>query len=910
MADRDASADVGTATVVDQTPGLSASDVAVQVGIDPRSIGRFQVLRRLGRGGMGVVYSAYDEELDRRVAIKLLRPDRLRDPASMQQFRAEAQAMARLSHANVVQIYEVGEHEGQLYIAMEFVQGHDLRRWLHERRPWRERLAALCQAGRGLEAAHAAGIVHRDFKPDNVMIDAGGRVRVLDFGLAQTREDVIDAGVSQSGYDLELSRRSARGIAGTPAYMSPEQHASGVVDARSDQFSFCVVLYEAVYGERPFQASTAEALAALIAGGRVKPPRAGSGVPRWLERAILRGLAVDPGQRWPSMAALLAVAERDPARRKRQWWTGSIVAASLVVAGTALWRGREDASARCEDAAGQLVGVWDDDRSAAVHAAMTATGVPYAERAWQTTRDGLDAYARGWSAMQVEVCAATHVRGDQSAELFDLRMGCLRRARSELGALVTVLAGVDREAMENVARTPGQLPRLAACADAEALRHARRPEARVLAAAEGLRDELATVKALSRVGRFAPARAALTPILTRAEVLGEPGLLSEVLFHHGDLAGKLGDYATAERGLLRAYTGAIAGQDDVAAARAAIESIFVTGYWQAKLGDGERWAEIAAAQLDRLGEAGLLRARLFNYVGILREERGDKLGAAELHQQSVAINRRVEAPPFTIAAGLNNLAVALGNTGRVDEAIAAYTEALAIYAATVGEEHPNYATTLDNLATAHSARGELDLALTMHQDALRRREASIDAGHPNLAVTLTNIADLHLDRGEPALALPYAERAAAMTRAALGDGHPLTRHCEVVLARVDTQRGLLAQARARLERVMPAMRAAAGERRTELVYLTLVLADIELASGDAAAAARGYAEVLAARDIQSGATHRERGLASFGLLRARVATGERAGLAALAAAADGHFAAIGDAAQRAALAAWVREHPP
>ncbi len=157
----------GSETVVERAPGLSASDVAAQVGIDPRAIGRFQVLRRLGRGGMGVVYSAYDEELDRRVAIKLLRPDRLRDPDSLQQFRGEAQAMARLSHANVVQIYEVGDHEGQLYLAMEYVQGRDLRQWLHERHPWRERLAVLCQAGRGLEAAHAAGIVHRDFKPES-----------------------------------------------------------------------------------------------------------------------------------------------------------------------------------------------------------------------------------------------------------------------------------------------------------------------------------------------------------------------------------------------------------------------------------------------------------------------------------------------------------------------------------------------------------------------------------------------------------------------------------------------------------------------------------------------------------------------------------------------------------------------
>jgi serine/threonine protein kinase len=199
-------------------------------------IGRFEILGLLGAGGMGVVYTAYDPALDRKVAVKVLR-----ERSTEREDRAwrEARALARLAHPNVVAIHEVGRHAGRVFLAMELVEGVTLDLWLaRQRRDPPAILDVAFQAGRGLEAAHAAGIVHRDFKPDNVMIDAGGRVRVLDFGLAQTREDVIDAGVSQSGYDLELSRRSARGIAGTPAYMSPEQHASGVVDARSDQFSF------------------------------------------------------------------------------------------------------------------------------------------------------------------------------------------------------------------------------------------------------------------------------------------------------------------------------------------------------------------------------------------------------------------------------------------------------------------------------------------------------------------------------------------------------------------------------------------------------------------------------------------------------------------------------------------------
>jgi len=898
------------ATVVEKS-GLSAGDVAVQIGLDPRAIGRFQILRRLGQGGMGVVFSAYDEELDRRVAIKLLRGDRLRDPEALQLFRSEAQAMARLSHANVVQIYEVGEHEGQLYIAMEFVQGRTLRRWLQEPHAWRERLAVLCQAGRGLEAAHMAGLVHRDFKPDNVMIDAGGRVRVLDFGLAQTNEDRIGAAVGLAAHSfsgLRMTGANTRGIAGTPAYMAPEQQANGTVDPRSDQFAFCVVLYEALYGERPFQAQTAEALAESITRGRIKPPRRDRGVPRWLERAILRGLAVDPAARWPTIGALLATIERDPARRRWMWLTGSVVVASLAVA-TAAVLGRDDPAARCSDAGERLVGVWDETRSAAVEQAMLATALPYAERAWQTTRASLDRYAQAWSAMQVDACEATHVRGEQSAELLDLRMACLRRALTELDALVGVLETSDAAAVEYAARAPGSLPRLEACADAEALHHPRRPEPEVVAAAEGLRDELAVVKAKIRVGRFAEAQAAIAPLLARAEALGEPTALAEVLFFHGDLAGKLGDYEAASRELERSFTRALVGADDQAAARAAIESIFVSGYFRALQADGVRWSEIAEALLDRQGERGLLRARLANYVAVLHEERGDQFGAAALHRQSIALNRQIGAAPFTIAAGLNNLAVALGNSEREDEAIVAYQEALAIYSEAVGEQHPNYATTLDNMATAYAARGDLDTALRLHLDVLQRRERLIAPTHPNLAVTLANIASVYLDRGEPAAALPYAERAVAVTRAALGDRHPLTLTCEAGLAHVQARLGDFTQARTRVERTLALIRETAMDRPQELAFPIFALAEIDLAAGDPAAAAAGFARTLELRRLHGGASRRELGSATFGLVRARWAIGAHDGLAELLAQADAHFAAIGDAGERRKIADWSREHP-
>jgi len=218
--------------VADTVPG--AAEGAVRIG-------RFQVLEVLGRGSMGVVYAAFDEALDRRVALKVIRRDTGRREAVRPRMLREAQGLARLSHPNVVQVYEVGEIAGQLFIAMEFLQGRTLLEWLAERpRDWQAIVDVFAQAGRGLAAAHAAKLVHRDFKPENAIVADDARVRVVDFGLVRgDREPDDDAqppGPSRSLSGLRITQSGA--VIGTPAYMSPEQHLRRSVDARSDQFSF------------------------------------------------------------------------------------------------------------------------------------------------------------------------------------------------------------------------------------------------------------------------------------------------------------------------------------------------------------------------------------------------------------------------------------------------------------------------------------------------------------------------------------------------------------------------------------------------------------------------------------------------------------------------------------------------
>jgi serine/threonine-protein kinase len=302
------------------------------------TLGRYAVREWLGAGGMGVVYAAEDPTLGRRVALKLLRREASGEAGEAARARLlrEAQAMARLSHPNVLPVFDLGTTaDGQVFLAMEWVRGPTLAGWLREReRPWREVLALFVAAGRGLAAAHRAGLVHRDFKPANVLVGEDGRPRVTDFGLVREAHAAGDAHAEPSGASQDTALTRAGTVAGTPAYMAPEQHAGAGVDARADQFSFCVALSEALHGERPFaEDASGEA--------RWRPRRAPTSrrLPSHVREALARGLARKPEARFASMDALLAALERPAASRWRA--LGVAVALGVVASGLAVWRGRQ-----------------------------------------------------------------------------------------------------------------------------------------------------------------------------------------------------------------------------------------------------------------------------------------------------------------------------------------------------------------------------------------------------------------------------------------------------------------------------------------------------------------------------------------------------------------------------------------
>ncbi|MBA3539070.1 MAG: serine/threonine protein kinase [Deltaproteobacteria bacterium] len=314
---------------------ISGSGLLMRTWTVGDRVGRYLVLASLGAGGMGVVFSAYDPQLDRKIALKLLRTNiGINTKEARARLRREAQAIAQLSHPNVVNVYDVGAtEEGDVYIAMEFVEGDTLTQWLKKfARTPREIVDVFLQAARGLFAAHSVGLLHRDFKPDNVLVGGDGRVRVTDFGLARSvlgPDEAIRPTLDTTHLQVELTATGT--VLGTPRYMPPEQLKGPDIDARSDQFSFCVALYEALYGSHPLPGATSVAM--LEQGAKAIAPPENRGVPSTIARAVLRGLEADRSRRFPSMATLIT--ELAPRVERSPFRFAAMGLATVIVAGAA-----------------------------------------------------------------------------------------------------------------------------------------------------------------------------------------------------------------------------------------------------------------------------------------------------------------------------------------------------------------------------------------------------------------------------------------------------------------------------------------------------------------------------------------------------------------------------------------------
>ncbi len=598
-----------------------------------------------------------------------------------------------------------------------------------------------------------------------MLVDTEGRARVTDFGLARTAGavDVAITGHAQAHAELDVS--GALGlpltqhgaILGTPAYMAREQHLGLTADARTDQFSFCASLYQALYGQLPFAGRTVVELAENVLEGRIREPPRGHKVPLFLQRAVLRGLSLEPDQRWPGMRELLRALDRDPARTARRALASGLLLALGAGAAAALLIGPEP----CSGGLVQLAAAWNEPRADAVAAALRATGVAYADETWSRVHEAIDRYATTWSTMHEQTCRA-HRRGELSSELLDLEMACLDARRGELAALVDVLAAADASVAERAVQAAAGLPRLDLCADGRALRTGiPAPSAAQEPAVAEVRTRLARARAEGAAGRYVAAAGLAQAALTEARTLEYRPLIGEALLRSSMLAKLAGGAPVeAEAALTEAWRVGLATRHDEVAAESAVEQIVIVGRDLARFADGERWAADALALLERRGRDDTLAARYHLNLGnlLLRSDRLDR-AVATLERAVQLREAALGAAHPDVAVARTALGEALRRQGRFAEAATAHEQALRDTIAAFGPGHPQVAVARNNLGIAYGWLGRHADAVAEHEAAITLRERVLGPDHPQLASSRSNLASELLELGRLAEAETELRRA-------------------------------------------------------------------------------------------------------------------------------------------------------
>jgi tetratricopeptide (TPR) repeat protein len=779
---------------------LSIADTApasgpLEPGEPPKleRVGRYVVLEHLGTGGMGRVHAAFDPVLERKLAIKLVRPGRAAEAAEEVKARLlrEGKAIAQLNHPNIVSIFDMGEAEGQVYVAMELVDGGSLKGWLAATpRPWREVLRVYLEAGRGLAAAHRAGLVHRDFKPENVLVGADGRVRVSDFGLSTSLSRPEVVGPAPGPGDVRLTQTGA--VLGTPAYMSPEQWDGRLATPLSDQFSFCLALWEGLFRAAPFERGRGRPT-----WTRVEPPTPVA-VPARVRAALERGLSLDPQRRFPSMEALLDTLE------PRAVPPGLLAVAALVLVvtgvGVGLWRARPS----CTGAPALVEQVWRPEVAAAVERALGADAAAAA-----LVRDRLSSYLATWQAMHTEACEATRVRGEQSDQLLTLRMACLERRRAEVRALVGVLSGPAKaELVQAAPEAVEALTPVSVCGNTEALLAQVAPPEKpeVATRVEAVREALAQGRALVGLGRLEEAAAAVASARASASTAGYPAVLAEALALEGELDEKRGDLKAAEKVLLEALSTAEAARHDEVRAQAATSLMLVLGVRQARYAEAAAWDKLAEGAIARVGGGPLLEARLLQTRGLMRYAEGKVPEAIELQQRAAEAYARLDPDGVQRGLALIELGAAYRGARQVPEALAAYQQALGLLRARLGDSSDAVAATRNGLANTYMLEGRFEEAQSMYLAALAVFEKRLGARHFRTVTAFNNVGVVLAEQGRFAEALPYFEKVVAAREASAADPKAADAHANlgmllVELKRPDAARAEFERARALLQGV-------------------------------------------------------------------------------------------------------------
>jgi serine/threonine protein kinase/tetratricopeptide (TPR) repeat protein len=925
-----------------------------------QTVGRYVVLDPVGAGGMGDVYSAFDPELDRKVAIKVLKLAESVDKDDVRtRMQREAQALARLSHPHVVAVHDVGWlPDGRMFLTVELVTGTTLKKWQREsKRNWRAVLEVYIAAGRGLAAAHRAGLVHRDFKPANVLMGNDGSVKVTDFGLARAVDAASDSmrppplppgtpqtldrtpskaalpnaaqAVAEASSDatpptpppslpsnpsskpLHSEVTETGTILGTPGYMAPEQYMGQRTDARSDQFSFCISLFEGLYGVRPFAGKDLDEVADAVLGAKmVRVPE--GGVPPWVRRLVTRGLSTDPTARFASLDELLEALSHDP--RKARIRAAMAVAGAAAMAGLFILarHGRTSQLALCTGAQAEMSEVWSDDVRTRVDRAFSATGASFAPDTWQRTRDALDGYASHWVKAHRQTCEATRIRGEQSEAVMTVRMTCLEQRREQLQALVHVLSEADRKTVERSLDAVGALPGVAGCDDVAALSSVvplpTDPTQRTTI--DGIRHDLAAARALSTAGRLKEAMAQVEPLIERARTAGYSPVLAEAMYVEGVIQQNTGAVSLAAETLREAAYAAEQGRNDelkVHALSGLVTTLADTSRFdEAK--DKVRFAKAAAA---RLTTPEAYQPEILKGEAMVLERQGKHAEAYEVFQRALESAEHVPEPkPLDVALLCSTAGGVAGRANRFDDALRLLDRADELMTRLLGPDHPRRSFIQSNKASAliKAGRPTESLAATDLGLAIAARAGVPPSGA--FAVMHDNRADALLELGRDEEALAEARLAVEVGSKAYGPTSAMMGTFQLAVAEALQGLGRASEAAALYGEWVSRFEATAPDDHESLADGRAGLGEARLALRDGPGAARALE--AAVKDYESipeltPADQRKQARALLSLAQARSmlgVPGARAPAPAMEAAAI--YRRLGDEDGARGVEAWLR----
>lgn len=726
----------------------------------PTRVGRFSLLHEVGAGGMGRVYTAYDPELQRRVALKLLHDGG--DDGHRQRLVREAQALARLDHPNVVTVHDVGVHQGAVFVAMEFVRGGTLKQWLAANplgAPHRfdNAMRLLLGAGRGLVAAHAADLIHRDVKPSNILVGEDGRARVADFGIARAlewpasrkaaprspdSEDALLLSTDDSGTPLTRTGASV----GTPAYMAPEQLAGERVGAAADQFSYCVMAWEVLFGVRPFAGETTRERLAAIRKGELRRP-ADVEIDGEVEALLRRGLRARPGARHRDLERLVEALTRraktetmKPRRPVRRW---ALVLLGVGVVGSAAAY-RHGATKQVCSGAATIDEVWNDQRRQRLRAVPPGPNVDATPNAREELVSGFDQYGEAWRAAHQEACEAARVRGELSLEQMENRLTCLEQAKLSLDAELSSLLSNDPPSSSATEEVLGRLPLLEECT---AIRAATTP------AQQFLLDTVARTEALRRAGQPKEALRMVERLARSLDGHPSPTLRARVLLEYGRAlseASRDGALEAFDEAYAVAHSGGLPRLASAAARELAM-------HYALSLADADRgraWLHLASSSRARgpvQQEFDLLLTE-----GALLALEGDDEGATRVLERGL---RLAQPSPEQEVRVLRQLATHLV---RVDpeRAVAVALQALEASRHRAKDRPYELAKTEEVAAASLSRVGELDRADALATHALELANNTWGPGHIATTRYLARVADVRCSlSGARAEGTQIAERA-------------------------------------------------------------------------------------------------------------------------------------------------------